>query len=158
MWWRLKRSEFAESTGRRNKRMMKRIVDSGEVPGILAYADRNPVGWCSVALREAYPALERSWVLKKVDDKPVWSVVCFFIARTFRRRGLMSSLLGAAIEYAKEYGAEIVEGYPVQVRGRHMSGSEGFTGLVPAFKEAGFTEVLRRSPGRPIMRYSIPSA
>jgi GNAT superfamily N-acetyltransferase len=156
MWWRLKRSQFAKSTGHKNKRMMKRIVDSGHVPGILAYADGNPVGWCSVANREAYPVLERSWTLKRIDDKPVWSVVCFFAARPFRGKGLMTSLLKAAIGHARNHGAKVVEGYLVEPAGRRMSGSEGFTGVASTFKKAGFVEALRRSPGRPIMRYFVP--
>jgi GNAT superfamily N-acetyltransferase len=154
MWWRLKRSDFAKGTGQKNRRMMKRIADSGEVPGILVYADGIPIGWCSVAPREAYPVLERSRTLKRIDDEHVWSVVCFFIARPFRRNNLMTSLLEAATAYAKEHGAKIVEGYPVEPKEHRMSGSEGFTGMVSAFRRAGFVEVLRRSPGRPIMRYS----
>jgi GNAT superfamily N-acetyltransferase len=154
MWWRLKRSDFTKSSGQKNKRMMERIVDSGEVPGILAYVDSILIGWCSVASREAYPVLERSRTLKRIDDEHVWSVVCFFVARSFRRKSLMTSLLEAATTYANEHGAKIVEGYPVEPKGRRMSGSEGFTGMVSAFRRAGFVEVLRRSPGRPIMRYS----
>jgi len=155
MWWRLKRSEFAKRTDQKNKRAMKRIIDSGHVPGLLAYADDNPAGWCSVAPRETYPALERSRTLKRIDDEPVWSVVCFFVGKPFRSRGLMSSLLAAAVRYAKEHGAKIIEGYPVEPKERRMSGSEGFTGLVPVFTRAGFAEALRRSPNRPIMRYFV---
>lgn len=155
MWWRLKRSEFAERAGQKNKRMMKRIVDSGEIPGLLAYVNRNPVGWCSVSPREAYPVLERSPTLKKIDDKPAWSVVCFFLTRGYRRKGLMASLLKAAVEYAEKNGAKIVEGYPIDPKNRPMSGSEGFTGVISAFRKVGFVEVLRRSPSRPIMRYFI---
>jgi len=155
MWWKLRRAEFAEQTGQKNKRMLKSIVDSGEVPGLLAYADGNPVGWCSVAPREAYSVLERSPTLKRVDDRPVWSAVCFFVAKPFRGRGLMASLLHAAVKYAKEHGATIVEGYPIESKGARMSGSEGFTGVLSTFKKAGFVEVLRRSRGRPIMRYFV---
>jgi len=133
--------------------MMKMIVRSGEVPGLLAYADSSPIGWCSVAPRESYPVLERSWTLKRIDDKPVWSVVCFFVGRPFRSKGLMSSLLEAAVQYAKVHGAEIVEGYPVEPKGTRMSGSEGFTGVTSVFRRAGFVEVARRSQTRPIMRY-----
>jgi len=155
MWWRLKRSEFAERTGQKNKRAMRRIIDSGHVPGLMVYADGNPVGWCSVAPRETYPALERSRTLKRINDEPVWSVVCFFVGKPFRSKGLMSSLLEAAVRYAKERGAKIIEGYPVEPKERRMSGSEGFTGLVPAFTRRGFVEALRRSPNRPIMRYFV---
>ena len=88
-----------------------------------------------------------------LDDEHVWSVVCFFVARPFRRESLMTSLLEAATRCAKEHGAKIVEGYPVEPKERRMSGSERFTGIVSAFRRAGFVEVLRRSPSRPIMRY-----
>jgi GNAT superfamily N-acetyltransferase len=125
-----------------------------EVPGILAYADCIPIGWCSVASREAYPVLERSRTLKRIDEEQVWSVVCFFVARPFRCKSLMTSLLKAATRYAKEHGAKIVEGHPVEPKERRMPGSESFTGTVSVFRRAGFVEALRRSPGRPIMRYS----
>jgi GNAT superfamily N-acetyltransferase len=155
MWRRLKRSDFAERTGQKNKRAMKRIIDSDHAPGLLAYTDGNPVGWCSVAPRETYPALERSRALKRIDDEPVWSVVCFFVAKPFRSKGLMSSLLEAAVRYDKEHGAKIIEGYPVEPKMRRMSGSEGFTGLIPVFTRAGFVQALRRSPNRSIMRYFV---
>ncbi len=153
MWWRLPRSEFARQLGEANKRAFKAIVESGEVPGVLAYEGGKPVGWCSIGPRESFPALERSWVLKRVDDEPVWSIVCFFIARPFRRQGLMGGLLRAATEYARERGARIVEGYPVEPKGARLSGSQGFMGIASAFREAGFVEILRRSESRPIMRH-----
>jgi GNAT superfamily N-acetyltransferase len=155
MWWRVTRSQFGKQAGQGNKEALKAIVDSGEVPGILAYANGQPIAWCSVAPREAFPSLERSRTLKKVDDQPVWSIVCFFIARPFRRQGLMVKLLSAAVEYAKKHGAKIVEGYPIEPKQSNLSGSSGFTGILSAFQEVGFVEVLRRSENRPIMRYCI---
>jgi GNAT superfamily N-acetyltransferase len=153
MWWRLTRSQFWQQRGQKNKEALKAMVDSGQAPGLLAYAHGEPIAWCSVGPRETYPALERSRTLKRVDDKPVWSIVCFFVARPFRGRGLMVPLLKAAIAYAKEYGAKIVEGYPVEPTKRLPWGS-GYMGLAPAFREVGFVEVLRRSETRSIMRYS----
>jgi GNAT superfamily N-acetyltransferase len=154
MWWRLKRSEFAKQMGQGNKEALKRIVEAGEVPGLLAYADGQPVAWCSVAPRETFPALERSRTLKRVDDKLVWSIVCFFVAKSARRQGVMLSLLRAAVEYARSRGARIVEGYPVEPT-RTLSGVSGFTGVVSTFRQAGFVEVLRRSRAQPIMRCSV---
>ena len=154
MWWRLTRSQFARQRGEKNKEALKAIVDSGQIPGLLAYADGQPIAWCSVGPRETYPALERSRTLKRVDDKLVWSIVCFFVAEPFRRRGLMVPFLKAAVAYAKEHGAKIVEGYPVEPT-KTLSGASGYMGLVPAFRKAGFVEVLRRSETRPIMRYFI---
>jgi GNAT superfamily N-acetyltransferase len=151
MWWRLTRAEFAKQLGQGNKDAFKRIVEGGEIPGLLAYADGRPVAWCSVAPRETFSALERSRTLRRVDDQPVWSVVCFFVAKSARRKGVMLKLLRAAVEYAKAHGAKIVEGYPIEPT-EGLSGSSGFTGIVSTFRQAGFVEVLRRSETRPIMR------
>jgi len=150
MWWRLPRAQFREQVGQKNKEALKAIVDSGEPPGLLAYAEGAPIAWCSVATREAFPALERSRILKRVDDQPVWSLVCFFVAKPFRRRGVMVPFLTAAVEYARAHGAKIVEGYPVEPTAS-LSGSSGYTGFISAFLKAGFEEVLRRG-GRSIMR------
>lgn len=109
MWWRLSRSQFNKQKGKGNRKAMKKIVDSGEIPGILAYANGKPIGWCSVAPREGFPVLERSRILKRVDEKPVWSVVCFFVAKPFRRNGVTVKLLKAAVEYAKKHKAKISE-------------------------------------------------
>jgi len=153
MWWRLRRSEWQRQRGQGNKRALKRIVESGEEPGVLAYAGGEPVGWCAVAPREAYAALARSRVLKPVDANPVWAIVCFFVARPFRRRGLTVRLLKAAVRHTRERGARIVEGYPVEPKKGSMPDAWAYTGLASAFVKAGFVEVLRRSETRPIMRY-----
>ena len=150
MWWRLPRRQFQQQAGQRNKEALKGIVDSGQPPGLLAYAESEAIAWCSVAPREQFAALERSRTLKRVDDAPVWSVVCFFVAKPFRRRGVMVPLLTAAVEYARAHGAKIVEGYPVEPTTR-LSGDRGYTGVLSAFRSAGFVEVLRRG-SRPIMR------
>jgi len=155
LWWRLKHSQFEKQKGEENKRALKRIVDSGEVPGLLAYADGHPVGWCSVAPREAFPRLGRSRILKRVDDRPVWSAVCFFVDKQFRRKGVAVRLLEAAVEHAKKHGAKTVEGYPVEPRKVSTPDAFAFTGLASAFRKAGFVEVLRRSDTRPIMRYHM---
>jgi GNAT superfamily N-acetyltransferase len=154
MWWRLKRSEFERQKGRANREALRAIVASGEIPGILAYAGGEPIGWCAVAPRETYPTLERSRNLKRVDDQPVWSVVCFFVARPFRRKGVTVGLLQAAVEYAAQNGAKIVEGYPAEPK-KDTPDVFVYTGLASAFRKAGFVEVLRRSETRPIMRYFI---
>lgn len=155
MWWRMKRSDFEKRSGSGNKRAMKKIVMSGEEPGIIAYADGQAIGWCAIAPREVYPVLDRSPVLKRVDDQPVWSVTCFFIARPYRRQGVMVALLKAAVAYAKKHGANIVEGYPVDPKKGDMPTLFAFTGMPSAFRKVGFLEVARRSATRPIMRYTI---
>ena len=155
MWWRLSRSQFNKQKGVGNKKALKKIVASGEIPGILAYSNGEPIGWCSVAPRERFPVLERSRIRKRIDEKPVWSVVCFFVAKPFRRKEVTIELLKAAIEYAKKCGAKIVEGYPVEPKKTKMPDVFAYTGLASAFRKAGFVEVLRRSDTRPIMRYFV---
>jgi len=155
MWWRLKRSEFERKKGEGNKRAMKKIVDSGEMPGILAYAGGNPVAWCSVAPRESYQVLERSKILERVDDQPVWSIVCFFVNREYRRKGINLKLTKAAIDYVKKQGGKIVEAYPVEPKKSQIPDLFAYHGLASTFRRAGFVEVLRRSDTRPIMRFNI---
>jgi len=155
MWWRIKRSQFESQQGEGNRLAMQAIVDSGHIPGLLAYLDGRPVGWCSVAPRLDYSVLDRSRVLARVDDEPVWSIVCFFIAKGYRRKGLTVRLLHAAIHYAGAHGARIVEGYPKDPHSGSHPDPFAFTGLVSAFRKTGFVEVARRSETRPIMRYII---
>lgn len=144
MYWRLRRKDFWQRSGEEHRREMEAIVSSGQVPGILAYDGREPVAWCSVAPREAYEALERSRTLKRVDDRPVWSVVCFFVAKPYREQGVMARLLEGAVAYAASRGATVVEGYPVEPVGRRLSGgTEAYVGITSAFREAGFVEVGR---------------
>jgi GNAT superfamily N-acetyltransferase len=134
---------------------MKRIIDSRQVPGILAYAGGQPIGWCSIGPREVYPRLERSRILKRIDEEPVWSVVCFFVSRPYRRRGIATKLLRAAVDYARKKGARIVEGYPVEPKKDQVPDLFVYHGLAASFLEAGFEEVARRSPTRPIMRLDL---
>lgn len=155
MWWKLKRSEFLKQRGEEKRKAFQKIVESGETPGILAYADDEPIGWCAVAPREAYPALERSRVLKRVDDKPVWSVVCFFVAKEFRGKGVASALLKAAVEHAKKRGARIVEGYPIEPKKGRIADAFVYTGVASLFRKAGFVKAQKHPETRPIMRYFI---
>jgi GNAT superfamily N-acetyltransferase len=155
MFWRIKRSDFDRQKGEGNRKAMKAIVNSGEVPGILAYEGKKAVGWCSVAPRPTFPVLNRSRILKEIDDTPVWSVVCFFIDKGYRNKGLSVRLLQAAAEYIKQKGGAVLEGYPVEPRKGIMPAAFAWTGLASAFKKAGFLEVARRSETRPIMRFSV---
>jgi GNAT superfamily N-acetyltransferase len=155
MWWRIKRVDFEQQQGDGNHEAMCSIVESGKVPGILAYSKGKPVAWCSVAPREDFPVLDRSPILKRVDDQPVWSIVCFFIAKKYRHHGLSSRMLSAAVEYAAGKGARIIEGYPITPKKDQAPDIYIFTGLESTFVKAGFVEVARRSKSRPIMRYSL---
>ena len=155
MYWRVKRSEFNKQYGEDNERALKEIVESGRVPGILAYLDGQPVGWCSIAPREEYAVLDRSPTLRRVDNEPVWSIVCFFVSKPYRHRGLSKALIEAGIEYARENGARIVEAYPLIPDSTKDQRYERYMGVVSTFENAGFKEVIRRSGKRSVMRYHI---
>ena len=155
MWWKQSAKEFSQNNGEKNEKLLKRRIESGEVPGILVYHKDQPMAWIAVEPREAYPRLERSRTLKKVDDKPVWSVVCFFIAKEYRRQGASAQVLKAAVDYARKQGAKIIEGYPNVTKNKKWPDPWLWMGLASVFQKAKFVEVLRRSKSKPIMRYYV---
>jgi GNAT superfamily N-acetyltransferase len=154
MFWRLPRAVFHRQKGRGNRDAFRKVVKRGDPPGLIAYDGTTPIGWCAIAPRDEYPALARSRILKPVDERPVWSVACLFIAKPYRRRGVSVRLLKAASAHVRRRGGRIVEGYPVEPPGR-MADAFVWTGLASAFRRAGFREVARRSKTRPIMRRDL---
>ena len=157
MFWKLPGKDYHILTGDGTHQMQKSLVEQGVTPGILAFDDGVPVGWIAVEPRSEYPRLARSRVLKPVDDAEVWSVTCFFTARSHRRKGVTVELLREAIKYVASKGGKIVEGYPVEAKDRNAPAPFVYTGLPGAFLKAGFVEVARFSPTRPIFRYFIPA-
>jgi GNAT superfamily N-acetyltransferase len=153
MFYLLRSRDFEGGWGAGNRAALERVVEEGPPPGLLAYRDGVPVGWCAVASREAYPRILHSPVVRPLDDQPgCWAVVCFYVARQERRGGVAAALLEAAVGFAAANGAEAVEGYPKDTGGARRHANEMFVGSVSMFQEAGFEEVGRRSPNRPIMR------
>jgi len=155
MYWRLRNKEFESGKGNGNKEAMKKLVKKNEQMGVIMYSGSEPIGWCSVSPREDFIRLENSRILKPIDDKPVWSIVCFFIDKKHRRKGYSVELLLEVIKNVKKKGAKILEGYPNEPKKEDMPAVFAWTGIFSAFKTAGFKEVGRRSETRPIMRYYI---
>ncbi len=155
MFWKLSFSEFQALAHAGTKAAQHAIVRSGAVPGLLAYDRDRAVGWIAVEPRDRYPRLARSRILKPVDDRPVWSITCFFVRKDYRRQGLTVALLKAALKHVRQHGGRIVEGYPVDAGGEEMPSVFVYTGLASAFQQAGFKEVRRNSKKRPIFRYAI---
>ena len=151
MWWKLTGREFESQKGEGNRQAMKSRVMSGEIPGLLAYRGSEAVGWCAMEPRADYPRLGRSRILKKIDDRPVWSITCFYTAKSSRGRGLTLSLIRAGIAYIREQGGAIVEAYPVDTPHR-LADASVYYGLASTFKRAGFIECARHAATRPIMR------
>jgi GNAT superfamily N-acetyltransferase len=155
MFWKLPQKDFDAMVYDGNKAAQRAIVESGIVPGLLAYSGNEAIGWIAVEPRSRYPRLARSRVLKPVDDQPVWSITCFFTRRDFRGQGVTVALLKAAIAYVKKCGGKFVEGYPVEPKKGKMLAASAYTGLASAFRRAGFKEVARNSETRPIFRFVI---
>ena len=137
-----------------NKQEMCDLVHAGTVPGLIGYLDGVPAGWISLGPREEYHKLRRSPVMKPVDDTPVWSVVCSYVAKPHRGKGLQHRLLAAAIEFAREQGARILEAYPID-KAERSHPDFMFFGSRGLYEGAGFTEVVRRSPTRVVMRLDL---
>lgn len=155
MHWRLRGKAFTEGKGEPNRRAMLALVDGGARPGLIGFLDGRPVAWCALAPRESYPRLEHSKTLAQVDGEPVWAVVCFFVAKPHRRRGVAVKMLEAAAHYARTLGAQWLEGYPVETGEGGLPDPFVYTGTTRTFTRAGFSEVARRSKSRPIFRKKL---
>jgi GNAT superfamily N-acetyltransferase len=153
MRWRMASTEFKRSTKEDRIAALDQRVLDGVPVGVLAYLDGEPVGWCSVAPRETYPALERYGKLARVDDRQVWSIVCFFVDARVRRQGVTLGLLEAAVAYARSHGARIVEGYPVEPGKIY-----GYMGSPATFRRAGFRDVTPPERDRKVFRWRASHA
>jgi GNAT superfamily N-acetyltransferase len=155
MSWRKPKPQWEHDKGAANRASLEALVANGPPPGILAYSGDQPIGWCAVAPRHQYIALASSRVLRPVDDAPVWSISCFFIAKPYRRQGISVRLLKATVAFVKKQGGRIVEGYPVLPKAAEVSPTFAWTGVLDAFLKAGFREMPRWSQNRPIVRYML---
>jgi len=122
MFWRLDRADFKQLRGGGTKEILHQMTEQKQEPGLITYVGGKSAGWCSVGPRENYLALENSRILKRVDDQPVWSIVCFFVDKTVRKQGLMAEMLRGAVAYAKKHGAKIVEGYSIDMQTEKLAG------------------------------------
>jgi GNAT superfamily N-acetyltransferase len=157
MYWRMPSKEFSASRSQQNRAALEALAGQERAPGLLAYRDGQAVGWVAVGPRTDFPRLERSRVIKPVDDTPVWCIVCFFVHRKYRGGGVAQALLGAAVQFAVEYGAQAVEGYPIATDER-VGDWAAYTGTVDMFRAAGFrkmatTEAASGGKRRVVMRY-----
>jgi len=154
MWNRQTNSEFEQQKYEPNRRALRQAIAEHRELGLLAYDGDSPVGWVAVAPRSEYRRLDRSPVTKPVDDVAVWSVTCFVVAKTHRRKGVATALLAGAVQRAREQGATTVEAYPVAPDG-DMADSDAWHGIESMFVAWGFVEVARRKPRRPIYRLTL---
>jgi GNAT superfamily N-acetyltransferase len=152
MYWRIG-SAYRERPREQNKAAFRDIVSRGPPPGLLAFDGNTAVGWCQLTPRDALPWLDSARRLRRVDDVPVWSISCFYIRKGYRRRGVTSALIGAAVEAARQAGVSALEAYPLDAA---LTPSASHTGYATTFARAGFKIVARHVLPRPIMRYDLP--
>lgn len=151
MYWRIGNA-YRKTPHETNKAAFHEVVKRGPPPGLLAFHGDLAVGWCQLTRRDALPWLERAWRLRRVDDVPVWSISCFFIRKGYRKHGVTSALIAAALKTAKSAGAPALEAYPLD---GDLTPSASSTGYASTFTRAGFEIVGRRTPPRPIMRRDL---
>ena len=163
-FFRVRNLDFQSATAASNRAVLERAVDAtaseGRAPGLIAYREGEPIGWVSLGPRDDYERLQHSRVLAPIDERPVWSIVCFVVARRARNQGVANALLDAAIAYARERGAMLLEGYPVETDGGRVPAANAYKGTVTMFERAGFEVAARRranraSPERPIVRRRV---
>jgi GNAT superfamily N-acetyltransferase len=149
-----KSGQPAGAAGAQNKQALCDLVGGGTVPGLVGYLGDSPAGWISLGPREDYLKLRRSSIMKPADDTKVWSVVCSYVARPYRGNGVQHRLLAAAIGFARDNGVRVLEAYPVDKAERSPDYAM-FFGSRSLYERAGFTEVVRRSPTRVVMRRTL---
>ncbi len=160
MYWRLSASGYRDSGRARNEASLRELVESGAQPGLLAYRDDQAVGWCGLGPRDSFERLRRSRHFTRLDDRRVWSVVCFFVHRRHRGHGVARALLDAAVRHVAGQGAEALEGYAVDAGADRLAPTSTYPGTVALFRSAGFTQAAAtaaRSAGRPrvVMRHDL---
>jgi len=154
MYYRLSKAEYHIGKAEEgNKRAMQEIVSSGKPAGLLGLYEGQAIAWCAFAPREDFVKLEKSRVHKRIDDKPVWSIPCFFIDKNLRRHGVSVALLKGVINYAKENGIKVIEAYPTIPTQEKLPDSFAWIGLFKSFERAGFEVADRTSKNRPMVRY-----
>ncbi len=158
MWWRMKRADWKAVPREEKRERFCAIVESGPPPGVLAYAGGAAAGWCAIGPRATLPRMNASRVAAPFDGiDDVWAVNCFYIRAGKRGEGLMSRLLHAAVAFAAGQGAAAIEACPIDTK-RKLVWGEGYVGIASVFRDAGFEEVARRSPTRPLMRLALTPA
>jgi GNAT superfamily N-acetyltransferase len=156
-FFRLRNADYRLTSVADRRDELREQAGQAPPPGVIGYdEDGTPAAWCGIAPRAAYPRLATSLVSKATQDTDgLWSVVCFVVRVGLRRKGLSSAVLDGALELARRHGARAVEAYPIDLAVRTPSSSELYHGAFHVFQRAGFTEVARPKPDRPVVRLTF---
>ena len=161
-WWTITNAQFNALSTDERRELLRDEIESGPPPALIAYVDGEAAGWVRVGPRTAQVRLSRTKLFAASEepwnDDTVWAVSCFVVRKEHRGAGLNAHLLDAAIAFARDGGARVVEAYPVDpTLGRKKSSNDLYHGVVSTFLSAGFREIARPSPDRPIMALDLSS-
>lgn len=158
-WWMLPNKDFDAITSDERRDMLRRDLDAPVASALVAYIDDVPAGWVKVSARPDQPRLARTRAFQQspepFDDSSVWAITCFVVRREFRGEGVSTVLLSAAVDHARRHGARVIEAYPVDTAAKKTSSNDLFHGSLSSFIAAGFTEVARPAPARPIVSLAV---
>lgn len=146
--------QAGETQSARNRSDLMALAASDQPPGLIGYQDGVPIGWISLGPRQDFAKLARSPVMKPIDELPVWSIVCFVVPSEYRKKGVARALLAGAVEYARQRGVRLLEAYPVD-KAEPSAGESSWFGSKAMYDAAGFEEVARRKPARPVVRLQL---
>ena len=155
MYFRLPYKIFQENKPYGNKKMMKQLVNKGQPQGLIASMNKEPVGWIALAPREDYMKIENSRAFKRIDDKPVWSITCFFVRKDFRHMGLSQQLIKGAVDFAKKKKIKTLEAYPAIPYSEKVPHPFLWVGVLSSFIKNGFTIVRQHSKSRAMVRIDL---
>jgi GNAT superfamily N-acetyltransferase len=152
-FWRLRSKDFSAKKVPQLRQRLRDLSAASPAPGLVALRGDRAVGWCSLGPREDFARLEHSRTIPRLDDVPVWSIVCFAVSKTARGDGVAGALLDGAMRWARKQGATTLEAYPVDIKaGVAMNSNSAFMGTLPMFERAGFrvvADTAATADGRP---------
>lgn len=160
-WWILTNAEFSKTTLDQRRELLADEIAAGPPPGLIAYVDGEAAGWVRVGPRTRQARLGRTLIVtgsteEPLDDESVWAVSCFVVRKEHRGAGLNAKLLEAAVEFAREQGARVIEAYPIYPHaGKKKSSNDLYHGVISTFQAAGFREVARPKPDRPVVALEV---
>ena len=145
-YWRMRSKDFAARKVPELRERLRAQASGDEPPGLVAFDGDRAIGWVSLGPRGTFERIVRSRVIPTIDDRPVWSIVCFAVSATARGRRVGGSLLDAAVDFARMKGAVTLEAYPIAIgKGEPVHPESVFTGTLPMFERAGFSVVADRA-------------
>lgn len=158
-WWMLRGTDFERATAAQRRDMLRDDLEAATPSALVAYVDGAAAGWVKVSARPDQPRLARTRAFQQspepFTDPSVWAITCFVVRREFRGAGVAKRLLEAAVDHARAHGARVIEGYPVDTSVKKTSSNDLFHGALSSFLDAGFSEVARPAPARPIVSLAV---